>query len=423
MRYLYTLALYALLPFILLRLVLRSWREPGYLRQLGERFGIYRKTPGSPLIWVHAVSVGETRAAQPLIEALLKAYPEHYILLTHMTPTGRETGRELFGGRVERCFLPYDLPGAVRQFLNHFSPRAGILMETEIWPNLIHACRKAGVPLYLVNARLSRKSWAGYRRLSGLTRRSFAALAAVAAQSEEDARRLAGVGAVNVLVTGNLKFDAAAAAGQLDLARTFRARFGRERPVLLAASTREGEEELLLDRLGEIAVPGLLLVVVPRHPRRFDSVALQIRQRGFTLQRRTDEAPIEPDTRVVLGDSMGEMTAYYGACDVAFVGGSLMPFGAHNLIEACAVGKPVLIGPSVYNFKEAVESAVRAGAAIRVRDARALAVEATRLLTDRELAARMGAAAAAFCDTHRGATAKVMALIRLRENGNSPAAS
>ena len=187
MRYLYTLVLYLLVPWILVRLVWRAWREPGYLQYVGERFGRYRKTPGAPLIWVHAVSIGETRAAQPLVEALLREHPQHYVLVTHMTPSGRETGRDLFGARVERCYLPYDLPGAVADFLEHFNPRAGILMETEIWPNLIHACRKRGVPLYLVNARLSKKSWAGYRRVAGFTRRSLSGIAGIAAQSAEDA--------------------------------------------------------------------------------------------------------------------------------------------------------------------------------------------------------------------------------------------
>ena len=413
MRYLYTLILYLLLPWILLRLVWRSWREPGYTQYVGERFGSYRKIAGTPLIWVHAVSVGETRAAQPLIQALLRDYPQHYVLITHMTPTGREAGRELFGGRVERCYLPYDLPGAVRDFLDHYNPHAGILMETEIWPNLIHGCSKRGVPLYLVNARLSKKSWAGYRRFAGFTRRALRGLAAIAAQSAEDAERFVSLGARNVVVTGSIKFDVSPPADTPDLARALRSLFGADRPVLLAASTREGEEELILDELERIDVPALLTVIVPRHPRRFDGVAGLIAQRGIKYQRRTDEAPIEPDTRVVLGDSMGEMFAYYGACDVAFIGGSLLPFGGQNLIEACAVGKPVLIGPSVYNFPQPVRWAVEAGVAIKVRNVRALGREAKRLLLDPAAARRMGETAAAFCAEHRGATEKIMEVIKV----------
>jgi 3-deoxy-D-manno-octulosonic-acid transferase len=414
MRYFYTLLLYLLVPWVMLRLVWRSWREPGYLQNVGERFGSYRKTAGAPLIWVHAVSVGETRAAQPLVEALLRSYPQYYVLLTHMTPTGRETGRELFGGRVERCYLPYDLPGAVADFLSHYNPYAGILMETEIWPNLIRGCVRRGIPLYLINARLSEKSWAGYRRVAGFTRRSLAGFAGIAAQSAEHAERFTGLGAGNVVVTGSIKFDVTPPPGQLELARALRQLYGEGRPVLLAASTREGEEELILEELGRIEVPSLLTVIVPRHPRRFDSVAGLIEHRGIKLQRRSVGAPIDPDTRVVLGDSMGEMFAYYGACDVAFVGGSLLPFGGHNLIEASAMGKPVLIGPSVYNFPEPVRWAVEAGVAITVRNARALAREATRLLLDPEASRRMGEAAARFCADHRGATARTMALIKLR---------
>ena len=414
MRYLYTLLLYLLVPWIMLRLVWRSWRERGYLQNVGERFGSYRKTAGTPLIWVHAVSVGETRAAQPLIQALFRDYPQHYVLMTHMTPTGRDAGRELYGGRVERCYLPYDLPGAVADFLAHYNPRAGILMETEIWPNLIHACGRRGIPLYLVNARLSQKSWAGYRRFAGFTRRSLAGLATIAAQSAEHAERFESLGASNVVVTGSIKFDVAPPPDQIELARTLRRLYGEGRPVLLAASTREGEEELILDELKHIEVPSLLTVIVPRHPRRFESVAGFIRERGIKLQRRTAGATIDPDTRVVLGDSMGEMFAYYGACDVAFIGGSLLPFGGHNLIEASAMGKPVLIGPSVYNFPEPVRWAVEGGVAIKVRNVRELAREATRLLLDPESARRMGEAAAGFCATHRGATARVMELLTLR---------
>ena len=415
MRYAYTLLLYLMVPWIMLRLAWRAWREPGYRRHVAERFGRYAQAARAPLIWVHAVSVGETRAAQPLIEALLRRHPRHAVLITHMTPTGRATGLELFGENVARCYLPYDLPGAVADFLGHYAPHAGILMETEIWPNLIQACRARGVPLYLVNARLSDKSAAGYRRIGALTRASLAGLAAVAAQSAQDAQRLAALGAQNVKVTGNLKFDIAAPAGQLEQGRLWRRRYGEARPVLLAASTREGEEDLLLDVLGHISVPGLLTVIVPRHPRRFESVGAIIARRGYKLQRRSEDAAIAPDTRVVLGDSMGEMFAYYGACDVVFVGGSLLPFGGHNLIEACAAGKPVLVGPHVYNFAEAVDEAVRERAAIQVRGAPELARTAARLLLDPDAARRMGLAGRALCATHRGATDRVVELITFTE--------
>jgi 3-deoxy-D-manno-octulosonic-acid transferase len=414
MRPLYTITLYLLLPWALLHLLLRARRQPGYLRHVAERFGYYTLVPEAPLIWVHAVSVGETRAAEPLVRVLQVRYPQHRILLTHMTPTGRETGETLYGGRVARCYLPYDYPGAVARFLDHFRPQFAIVMETEIWPNLIRASRARSIPLYLVNARLSEKSYVGYRRFGGLVRESLAGFAAVAAQSEGDARRLTALGARDVHVTGNVKFDVAPPLEQLELGQALRRGFGEARPVLLAASTREGEEVLLLEALGGIAASGMLTVIVPRHPQRFDEVARLLEARGVRYQRRSANAPTAPDTRVVLGDSMGEMFAYYAACDVAFIGGSLLPLGGQNLIEACAVGKPVLIGPSIFNFTEAVELAVQAGAAIQVPDPAALAREAGRLLQDPVTARRMSQAALAFANAHRGATARVLALIELK---------
>ena len=416
-RFVYTLLLYLMLPGVLWHLWRRSRKQPAYLEDIAERFGYYRQQPAHPLIWVHAVSVGETRAAAPLIEALRQRHPDHRILLTHMTPTGSETGEKLYGDGVLQCYLPYDYPGAVARFLDHFRPRLGLLMETEIWPNLIHGCRQRRIPLYLVNARLSQKSLLKYRRFAGLTRASLDGLTAIAAQSSADAARFAELGATRVIVTGNLKFDIEVPAGQQALGWLWRKNYyGESRPVLLAASTRDGEEELLLDVLGQIAVPALLLVIVPRHPQRFDEVAALLTRRRIRFQRRSGNAAIVPETRVVLGDSMGEMFAYYAACDIAVIGGSLLPFGGQNLIEACAAGKPVLVGPHTYNFAEAVELAVAAGAAVQVADAQGLAREAQRLLCDRDAAARMAQAALAFSKAHRGATRRTLELLG-RERG------
>lgn len=413
MRLLYTLIVFLLLPVALLYLLLRSRRQPGQFKHLPERFGFYSEAVTSPLIWVHAVSIGETRAAEPLIRALLARYPRHRILLTHMTSTGRETGETLFGDRVDRCYLPLDYPAAVARFLDHYRPQAGILMETELWPNLIQGVGARSIPLFLVNARLSAKSHAAYRKLRGLTRDSLATFKAVAAQGADDARRLVDLGAGDVRVTGSLKFDIALPVAQLELGRAFRQEVGEARPVLMAGSTREGEEALLLDVLPRIAVPGLLVAIVPRHPQRFDEVARLLEARGIRYQRRSSGKAVAAETRVVLGDSMGEMFAYYTACDVAFVGGSLVPLGGQNLIEACAAGKPVLIGPSNYNFSEATERATKAGAAIRVADAEGLAREAARLLRDPDELRRMSRAALAFAEAHRGATARVLELIQL----------
>jgi 3-deoxy-D-manno-octulosonic-acid transferase len=406
----YTLLLHALLPFALLRLLWRGRRQPAYLRHVGERFGRYPIRPDRPIIWLHAVSVGETRAAEPLVRALESAHPDHRILLTHMTPTGREAGQQAFGERVWRCYLPYDLPWAVHAFLRHFRPTVGALLETELWPNLIHGCRKHGTPLYLVNARLSERSARGYHRVAGLARDALGALAGVAAQTAADARRLESLGARRVDVTGNLKFDRGPKPEDLARARHLRSLFGAERPVFLAASTRDGEEELVLTALGD-APANLLTVMVPRHPQRFDTVAQSLARRGVKFQRRSDDRPIAPEIAVVLGDSMGELFAYYGACDVAFIGGSLLPRGGQNLLEACAVGKPVIVGPHMFNFEEATRLATEAGAAIQVADPQALGAALAELLRDGARRERMGTAGLELMRQHQGATLRTLALL------------
>ena len=407
----YTLLSYLLLPYALLHLVVRGRKQPAYLRHVGERFGFYALTPAKAVIWLHAVSVGETRAAQPLVKALRKAYPEHQILLTHMTPTGRETGEQLFGEGVLRCYLPYDFPQAVKRFLLHFKPVAGVLLETEIWFNLIHLCKRANIPLYLVNARLSEKSAARYSAFRSLVGAGLKELTAVAAQTESDAKRLRALGANTVQVTGNLKFDIRPPFFALELGRELRSNFGA-RPVFLAASTRVGEEELVLQAVSAANISGLLSVIVPRHPQRFDEVAALLERRGIRFQRRSEEKAAANDTQVVLGDSMGEMFAYYAACDVAFVGGSLLPLGGQNLLEACAMGKPVLIGPHTFNFADASELAVQAGAAERVQDAAALGPALKILFADEQKRKKMGEAGRAFCAAHQGATQKILNLIR-----------
>jgi 3-deoxy-D-manno-octulosonic-acid transferase len=408
----YSALVRALLPAALVRLYWRARREPGYRAHIRERFGRYAQPKlAEPVIWIHAVSVGETRAAEPLVRTLLVRYPAHRILLTHMTPTGRRTGEALFGNRVLRAYVPYDAPGAVRRFLEHYRPQAGIVLETEVWPNLVRACKSAAIPIYLINARLSPKSLGGYLRMGAFVRETFGAFDGVAAQTSGDAERLQSVGAANVRVTGNLKFDVHPPPAQLELGRSWREAYGRAR-VLLAASTREGEEALLIDVL--LRLPhDVLIVIVPRHPQRFDEVAKLLESRRIPYQRRSSNAPIGKDTRVLLGDSMGEMFAYYAACDVAFIGGSLVPFGAQNLIEACAVGKPVLIGPSSYNFAEAAERAIEAGAALRVQDPAELVAKASELLGDAARLRRMGDRAMRFTEAHRGATERVMAMLRI----------
>jgi 3-deoxy-D-manno-octulosonic-acid transferase len=411
-RLTYTVLLYALLPLALLKLLWRALRQPEYLQHIPERFGFYPALPDRrPLIWLHTVSVGETRAAAPLVERLRQRYPQHRILLTHATPTGRAAGQQLFGDGVLRCYLPYDLPGAMARFLRHFQPQIGLLMETELWFNLIAACGRQDIPLLLVNARLSEKSARGYAKLGPLVADGLCGLAAIAAQTEADAARLRQLGAPVVTVMGNLKFDVeppreAGAQGEV-----LRGLFGAARPVFLAASTRDGEEALILDAVRAAAIPGLLTVIVPRHPQRFNEVAGLITRRGFGMARRSASLPVPATCEVVLGDSMGEMFVYYAACDVAFIGGSLLPFGGQNLIEACAMGRPVLIGPHTYNFEAAANAALQAGAAVRVEDVAALTVRLQRLFADAGERQRMAEAATKFTSGQKGSVDRLLALL------------
>lgn len=408
-RILYALLWLAAAPLALARLAWRARRQPGYLASLGERFGAYGAVPSAPRIWVHAVSVGETRAAVPIVEALARRHPGHRILLTHMTPTGRATGVELFGDRVERAWLPYDMGFAARRFLAHYRPAFGIVLETEIWPRLLEECARARIPVVLANARLSARSARRYARFPGLTRWAIGNLTGIAAQSEADAQRFRELGARAVEVTGNVKFDQAPEAGIVERGDEFRSRFGATRAIWVAGSTREGEEAALLEAFAAIGAPGgALLVLVPRHPHRFDEVAALASRQGFAVARRSQEGAVDPGVGVVVGDSMGEMPAYYAAADVVIMGGSLLPYGSQNLIEACALGKPVIVGPHTYNFEEAAEGAIHAGGAMRVRDAREALAAAAELGRDPARRLRMGESARGFVAAHRGAIGRLM---------------
>jgi 3-deoxy-D-manno-octulosonic-acid transferase len=407
---LYRLALLLAAPLIPLRLLWRGRRECGYLEHWGERLAL-GPAPATGALWIHAVSVGEMRAAQPLIDTLRAAHPGVPVLLTCMTPTGRATAESLYGSFARIVYLPYDYAGSMRRFMRCLRPRVGILMETELWPNLIHAAGQAGVPLVLANARLSERSARGYARLPALTRACLARVAVVAAQTEADAARLEKLGTTSAHVAGNLKFDIAPPAAQLELGSAWKATWG-QRPVLLAASTREGEEAPLLRAFAATAPADVLLVLVPRHPQRFNEVAGLIEAEGLAYQRRsTLDGELDPQTRVLLGDSLGELFAYYAACDVAFVGGSLAPLGGQNLIEAASVGRPVLVGPHTFNFEEATRLAVEAGAALRVSAADALMEGALKLLADAPTRTRMGEAGLVFAARHRGAAARVAGFI------------
>ena len=400
MRALYTVALRLALPLILLRLWWRGRREPGYRRHVHERFGMYTGEKPGKAVWVHAVSVGEARAAAPLVRELKRRLPDHAVVMTCTTAAGRETLAQVYGDAVVATFLPYDYPESVHAFLERFRPRLGVLMETELWPNLLAQCERRRIPVALANARMSEKSAHGYRRWRALTAPAIRSLAVVCAQSEADAERLRALGARQVEVTGNLKFDATPDEAQLSAGREWKRKVGR--PVLLLASTRDGEEKLLLQHLPR---GDFLTVVVPRHPQRFDEVA------ALVQSRKTQTALPPPSHHVYLGDTMGEMAFYYGACDVAVIGGSFMPLGGQNLIEALAAGVPVVTGPSMFNFAEATRLAVAAGAAAQAPDARSAMLQAVQLLGDAERRAAMSAAGTNLCRAHRGATGRHLELL------------
>ena len=412
-RFVYSVLLYLILPFVPLKLLWRGIKQPEYRQHWGERFGFYAAKVTKPVIWLHCVSVGETRAAEPLIKALQLQYPTHQILLSHGTPTGRDTSKALFGDLVTSVYLPYDLPFAVNGFLKHFKPSIGLLMETELWFNLIAACKQREIPLLLVNARLSESSTNAYAKLGKLIREGLQNLSAIATQTADDAGRLQALGntlsAQNISVVGNLKFDVKPPADAVDKGLQLRRLLGENRPIFLAASTREGEETLILDAVKNV---DLLTIIVPRHPQRFDAVEAIIQNAGLPYVRRSQlNEPLSKKVQVVLGDSMGELFTYYAACDFTFIGGSLLPLGGQNLIEAAAMGKPILIGEHTFNFADASNNAVTAGAAIRVKNSVELHDKLEYLLQNPSKQAEMRLAALQFNEASTGATIRLMQLI------------
>jgi 3-deoxy-D-manno-octulosonic-acid transferase len=414
-RTLYTLLLYLLLPFTPLKLLWRGRKQAEYLTHWQERYGFYRQPIQQQLIWLHCVSVGETRAAEPLVKALFRQYPQRQILLTHTTPTGRATSQQLFADKVQSVYLPYDVPCAVKRFLNHFQPSIGIIMETELWFNVIAACKQQHIPLLLVNARLSEKSAQGYAKLGKLVQQGLENLSAIAAQTEADAKRLQQLSASHVSVIGNLKFDVSPPEEAMSQGKKLRAILGELRPVFLAASTREGEESQILEAVAKANIPNLLTIIVPRHPQRFDAVAdfLSTQQCQFVRRSQLDKtSSVADQISYVLGDSMGEMFTYYASCDIAFIGGSLLPLGGQNPIEAFSMGKPVLIGMHTFNFEQITNMAIVAGAALRVNDSSNLAQQLITLFADTEKRNAMASAALHFSKENQGATQRALMLIQ-----------
>jgi len=388
-RCLYTLFFYLLLPLIFLRLAWRAWRAPAYARRIAERFA-FALPPLKPCgIWVHAVSVGESIAAAPMIKALLERYPQLPITVTCMTPTGSERISALFGGpeyqgRVQHCYMPYDLPWAAQRFLDRLQPRLAVVMETELWPNHIHQCWRRGIPVALANARLSERSARGYARFARLTAPMLAELGLIAAQTPAEAERFLALGAraESVEVTGSIKYDLSIDAQMPELAADLRRQWAAElRPVWIAASTHAGEDEIVLAAHRQLLqrFPDALLILVPRHPERFGNVFELCQRAGLLTCRRSLQQPVEAATQVLLGDTMGELLFLYALADIAFVGGSLVPNGGHNLLEPAALGKPVLSGPNLFNFLEISAQLRNAGALGEVRDADTLAAMVARL--------------------------------------------
>ena len=403
----YTFALRLLLPAILLRYWLRGRQEPGYRVAMRERLGYGPPLePGS--IWIHAVSLGETRAASALVDALRLRRPEMRLLLTHGTATGRDAGQALMRTGDRQSWLPLDTPGAVRRFLLRTRPAVGVLMETEIWPNLLHGASDRGVPMVLANARLSEKSARQGQRFAPLMRPSAALVTDVLAQTEDDAERLREAGAQRVALSGNLKFDVRPSPALLTRGKRWHAALGRH--VVLAAITREGEEAELMREWGRIQGRPPFLIVVPRHPQRFDEVEALLVQHGLRVARRSSwgETPPESALKVDawLGDSLGEMPQYYASSDVALLGGSFMALGGHNLIEAAASGCPIVMGPSTFNFAEAAKQAALAGAAWQEPDM-AHALRRALQVVSTDLQSIASSRALAFAATHKGAAERM----------------
>ncbi len=418
MRLLYSAVFYLLLPFIVLRLLWRSRKAPAYRRRLLERLGFFSppQDDGRPVIWLHAVSVGETIAARELVAFLLRDYGDHRLVITTTTPTGSEQVQNLFGDAVFHVYAPWDIPCAVGRFLQRIQPKALIIMETELWPNMLHLATKHGVPVLLANARLSARSARGYGKIAGLTRPMLTALHTLACQGESDAARFIELGAKadTVHITGSVKFDLALSESLKQQASALRASWQADsRPIIVAASTHSGEDEQVLAAFAEIKRrhETALLLIVPRHPERFAEVAQKCEAAAWRVLRRSSGLVPDLDTDIVLGDTMGELLLLLATARIAIIGGSLVPHGGHNVLEAAVWGVPVVTGPWMFNFSAISDLMVEAGAMLRLADVTQLSGELLALLDNPARAEAMGEAGLAVVDANRGAQQKLQGLV------------
>lgn len=417
MKLFYTLLFYIALPLILIRLIWRGIKSPSYWQRWPERFG--RSAPMSndaPVIWIHAVSVGEVEATRPLVKLLQAEFPRHKLLITTMTPTGSARVNLLYGDAVTQCYLPYDVSFAVKRFLKRTHPQFGIIMETELWPMMLLSCKQLNIPLVLANARMSERSAKGYARFADFTKTVLQSLHFIAAQTEDDRQRFKQLGAdiKNVHAIGNLKYEISLPTSLIEQANAMRALWGSHRPIWVAASTHEGEEAIILNASRQVrsACPDLLLIIVPRHPERFDKVTALSQRGGFKTLRRSEHRPCPSDVQVLVVDTMGELPLFYATSDVAFVGGSLVPVGGHNILEPAALGRPIITGPHYFNFNDITKQFIKADAALLINNTEELAETVISLLNNSQQRAKMGETALKIMANSHGASKRLVNLIK-----------
>ena len=416
-RFFYSLLVYFLLPFTCFKLIYRGFRQPDYLKYWGERYGFYSASTkkiwdARKILWIHAVSVGETKAAIPLIKLFLKKYPRHYLLITHGTPTGRATSIDIKDSRISRIYLPFDTPDATKRFLSTFKPEMALLLETELWFNLTHQAFQKSIPLYLVNARLSEKSFQLYKRISLLVKPSLQELKGVLAQTRDDAKRFEALGAKNVEVMGNLKFDVTPPRDTNKQSAALKKHLHlKNQSVLLIASSRQDEEEIILQSLLKLQYKNLVTIFVPRHPQRFKEVELMLKKYRASFIKRSDKKIKVKPYQFILGDSMGEMYSYYTLANIALMGGTILPYGGQNLIESMAMKVPVILGPHTYNFHDVSNEAIRTGAGLRIHTLNELEKVLPQMLkSSTQLKMKQGCSD--MMHTHQGATLKILNKIK-----------